>query len=251
MAYYLRLFLICLSAAFAGGAWSADLNIFAAASLKGALDEVAAAFPGDDTVRVSYGSSATMARQIMLGAPADIFISANELWMDDLESKGLLVPESRISLLGNSLVLVSAAEKGLVEDWASLPAQLGNSRIALAQVDAVPAGIYSKEALTTLGIWEAVAPQVVQADNVRAALAFAATGAVRYAVVYGSDAQADPRVQVLGTFAETTHQPIRYPAALIAGRQTSQAEAFLAFLKNSAAAAVFTTHGFTMLEASN
>ena len=251
MAYYLRLLLLCLSVAFAGGAWAADLNIFAAASLKGALDDVVAAFPGDDIVRVSYGSSATMARQIMLGAPADVFISANELWMDNLETKGLLVPDSRSALLGNSLVFVSAIEKTPVEDWTALPARIGSSRIALAQVDAVPAGIYAKEALASLGIWEILAPQVVQADNVRAALAFAATGAVDYAVVYGSDAQSDPRVHVLGAFAETTHQPIRYPAALIAGRHTSQAEAFVEFLESPIVAAVFTAHGFTMLEASN
>ena len=248
MSYCLRLLLLCLSTVFPNLVLGADVTVFAASSLKGALDEVAAAFPEDHTVRVSYGSSAMMARQIMLGAPADIFISANDLWMDELETMGLLVADSRSELLGNSLVLVSSSEMALMDDWSALPARVGNSKIALAQVDAVPAGIYAKRALSALGLWETVAPRVVQADNVRAALAFAATGAVQYAVVYGTDAAADPRVNVLGTFLESADHPIRYPAALVTGRKTSEAAAFLAFLDSSIAATVFTAHGFTMLE---
>ena len=229
----------------------AEVSVFAAASLKGALEEVAEAFSAHTDVRISFGSSATMARQISLGAPADLFISANEAWMDDLDRRGLIATKSRSALLGNNLVLVSAIDPAPVTDWSSLSARLDGQRLALAQVDAAPAGIYAKQALTALGVWEDVAPQVVQADNVRGALAFAATGAVKFAIVYRTDAQAEQRVHVLGQLPAATHDPIRYPVALIQGRENEQAKAFLDFLTSDAAASIFSAHGFAALGDTN
>lgn len=240
------LLLSCGLLLFAGSAAIADnIRVFAAASLKDALEDIAQIYDADQSnIVFSFGSSAAMARQVSLGAPADIIISANRQWMNKLEQSGHINGSSQTLLLGNSLVVVSSGTDSAIDDWTALDQVFSGGRIAVAQVDAVPAGIYAKEALSSLGVWDTIETQLVQADNVRSALAFAATGAVPYAVVYQSDAIADARVNILGVFPEETHSPIQYPAALVTGRERPETEKFLAFLTNPEARAVFHDHGF-------
>ena len=245
----LALAALCLMLAGPGLARAETVTVFAASSLKTALEEIAAGFGAEtgDQVRLSFAGSSAMARQIMAGAPADLFLSANPGWMDAVEAEGLLVAGTRRDLLGNALVLIGAPggpEVGLGDDLAAV---LGDDRLAMALFEAVPAGIYGKAALEALGQWEALAPHVAQAENVRAALALVATGAAPLGIVYRSDAQAEPRVRVLDTFAADTHPPITYPVARIAGRETPAADAFLAYLGGEAARAVFTRHGFDVI----
>jgi molybdate transport system substrate-binding protein len=226
-----------------------DLLVFAAASLKTALDEAAASWnrrPEAD-VTISYAGSSVLARQIQQGAPAEVFISASVEWMDLLEDEGLIDTPSRRDLFGNRLVLIAhlpdatPVELGPGLDLAAL---LGDGRLAMALVDAVPAGIYGREALTSLGAWDAVAPMVVQTDNVRAALALVARGEAPYGIVYATDAAAEPGVTMVGTFPETSHAPIVYPAATTASAPPD-AEAFLDFIASDAARPVFAAQGFT------
>ncbi|MFC3614505.1 molybdate ABC transporter substrate-binding protein [Lutimaribacter marinistellae] len=228
-----------------------DLTVFAAASLRNALAEAAASFTAETgtNVTVSAAGSSTLARQIEMGAPADVFVSANPGWMDRLEERGRLVAGTRRDLLGNRLVLIGngASPSSLGPDL-DLAAALGSDgRLAMALVDAVPAGIYGKAALTRLGQWENVSARVAQTDNVRAALALVAVGAAPLGIVYATDAQAEPRVSVLYRFAEDMHPPIIYPAAAIAGANEDRARAFLDHLHGDAARAVFLEHGFAPL----
>lgn len=229
---------------------AADLTIYAAASLRTALDEAVPLYEADsgDTVTLSYAGSSALARQIQQGAPSDVFISANVGWMDTLDEADLLVADSRRDLLGNSLVLISAEPGAPLTINAKLDfsALLGQGKLAMALVDAVPAGIYGKAALESLGQWRAVAPQVAQADNVRAALALVALGAAPYGIVYATDAKADPRVTVRGTFPEDSHAPIIYPAAALEG-SGPEALAFLNFLQGPMATEIFVRNGFTSL----
>lgn len=232
-----------------GTARAAEITVFAAASLKEALEEVSGAFAaatGHDTVLAFAGSSA-LARQIAQGAPADVFVSANTAWMTDLENKGLIEPGTRSDFLGNRLILI--AHGAQAEDTApeDLPALLGNRRLAMALVDAVPAGIYGRQALEALGLWQALAPQIAQADNARAALALVALGAAPFGIVYATDAAAEPRVSTVATFPDDSHAPIVYPAAIVAGHGAPPARAFLGYLTGAEAAAVFQRHGFTVL----
>lgn len=221
-----------------------ELLVFAAASLRGALDDVAAAWTGD--VAVSYAGSSALARQIGFGAPADVFFSANPAWMDSLEEEGLIRADTRAEILGNELVLVGPAPVGPVAlDEASLDARLGDDRIAIPIPGAVPAGIYGQAAFETLGLWQAIAPRAVETDNVRTALALAARGEVPLAVVYATDALAEPQVDIVARFPEDSHPPIRYPAAaLTTSTQPETAAAFVAFLTSSAAQEIFAAHGF-------
>ena len=225
------------------------ITVFAAASLANALAEIEADFEaatGHDAV-VSLAGSSALARQIQQGAPADIFISANPGWMDALETEGLIAPGTRRDLLTNALVLVAAdrqaapVEIGPRLDLAGL---LGDGRLAMALVEAVPAGIYGKAALESLGLWEAVAPQVAQADNVRAALALVAAGAAPYGIVYATDATAEPRVARVGTFPKESHPPIVYPVAAIGAQATEAAADFLDYLSGAEARAAFERQGF-------
>ncbi|WP_425089009.1 molybdate ABC transporter substrate-binding protein [Stappia sp.] len=226
------------------------VTVFAAASLKTALDEVAALWR-DETgfeVVVSYAGSSALARQIEAGAPADLFISANPGWMDRLEAAGLLSAESRRDLLTNAIVLIGhgpdVAQVTLSPDL-DLAGLIGDGRLAMALVDAVPAGIYSKAALETLGLWDKVAAKVAQADNVRAALALVAIGEAPFGIVYATDALAEDRVSVAARFPADTHPPILYPAARTAESAHPQADALLAFLRGPAAMTVFQRHGFS------
>lgn len=222
-------------------------TVFAAASLKTALDQVAQSWQdaGHDPVVISYAGSSALARQIEAGAPADLFLSASVAWMDTVEGAGVVVPGTRRDLLGNTLVLIGA-EDGAV-DLADLPATLGEQHLAMALVDSVPAGQYGKAALTYLGLWDALAPHVAQADNVRAALALVATGEAPFGVVYATDAAAEPRVHLAATFPAESHPPIIYPAAqLSTGTASEDAAAFLAYLGGAEAAQIFQAQGFSM-----
>ncbi len=231
---------------------AADLTVFAAASLKTALDDVVEDWSAATGGRaaVSYAGSSALARQIAQGAPADVFISANPGWMDALEAEGRIAPGSRVDLLGNRIVLIAhgaGAAPVALAPGVDLAGMLGDGPLAMALVDAVPAGIYGKAALEWLGVWEAVAPRVAQVDNVRAALALVATGAAPMGVVYATDAAADARVSVVGTFPREAHPPIVYPAALVAGRESAAARGFLDWLQGDAARAAFARQGFAIL----
>ena len=227
------------------------LTVFAAASLKNAMDEVAAGFERETghAVAASLAGSSALARQIQHGAPADIFISANPGWMDALERDGLIDPASRFDLLGNALVLVAHgrdAAKVEIAPGMDIAAMLGGGRLAMTLVDAVPAGIYAKAALRSLGAWEAVAPKVAQADNVRAALALVSSGEAPFGIVYATDASADDNVTVAGTFPADTHPPIVYPAAAVAASRNPLNRRFLAWLRGPAARTAFERQGFAV-----
>lgn len=233
----------------AGTVQAGTVTVFAAASMKTAMDEIAAGFAAEtgDSATVSLAGSSALARQIQQGAPADVFISANEAWMDVLEKDGRLAPRTRFDLVRNRLVLVAhGANAPPVEigPGLDLPGLLAGRRLAMALVEAVPAGIYGKEALESLGQWDAVAPLVAQADNVRAALALVALGEAPYGIVYATDAAAESRVSVAGVFPEDSHPPIIYPAAAIAGRDTPAARRFLEYLRGNKARAALERQGF-------
>lgn len=231
----------------AGPLRAAEVTVFAAASLKTALEEVAAgweAATGHD-LRLSFAGSSVLARQIAQGAPADLFLSANGDWMDWLEEQGAVDAAQRRDLLGNRLVLIGpAGAEAIAPD--ALVGDLGRGRLAMALVDAVPAGIYGKAALVHFGQWDGLQRQIVQSDNVRAAQALVAIGAAQAGIVYATDAAAEPRVAVRATYPEHSHPPIRYPVATTAQAAPEAAE-FLAHLTGPAAAAIFTRHGFKVL----
>ena len=229
---------------------AAEVTVFAAASLKTALDEVVPGYEaasGNEVSVVLAGSSA-LARQIMQGAPGDVFVSASPGWMDEVEAAGRLAPGSRRDLLGNRMVLVAGADGPAVEiaKAGDMPALAADGRIVMALVDAVPAGIYGRAALESLGLWEDYAPRVAQADNVRAALALVSMGAVPVGIVYATDAAADPRVHVRGRFAPDLHPEIRYPAAVLGGSDTGAS--FLGWLEGGDASAIFEEAGFEVVD---
>ena len=225
------------------------ITVFAAASLKNAMDEVAAGFERETghAAAVSFAGSSALARQIQHGAPADIFISANPGWMDALERDGLVDPASRFDLLANALVLIAHGRDAApfeIGPGLDLAGMLGEGRLAMTLVDAVPAGIYGKAALRSLGVWEAVAPKVAQADNVRAALALVSSGEAPLGIVYATDAAADDNVTVLGAFPADSHPPIVYPAAAMAASRNPLNPRFLAWLRGPAARTAFERQGF-------
>ena len=225
------------------------ITVFAAASLKNAMDEVAAGFERETghAAAVSFAGSSALARQIQHGAPADIFISANPGWMDALERDGLVDPASRFDLLASALVLIAHGRDAApfeIGPGLDLAGMLGEGRLAMTLVDAVPAGIYGKAALRSLGVWEAVAPKVAQADNVRAALALVSSGEAPLGIVYATDAAADDNVTVLGAFPADSHPPIVYPAAAMAASRNPLNPRFLAWLRGPAARTAFERQGF-------
>ena len=245
--------LLTAALALPAAALAGDITIFAAASMKTALDEIVTAWTAEtgNTAIVSYAGSSALAKQIQNGAPADLFISAAVNWMDTLQQDGLIKPETRVDLLGNSIVLVAhGADAAPVEiaPGFDLAGMLGENRLAMALVDSVPAGVYGKAALTSLGVWDAVAPKVAQADNVRAALALVATGEAPMGIVYATDAAAEPGVSVVGTFPAGSHPAIIYPAAVTAETGKPEAEAFLSYLSGAKARQAFEGQGFTVLK---
>ncbi len=228
------------------------INVFAAASLKESMDEAAAAYERatGQPVRAAYAASSALARQIEQRAPADVFFSADLDWMDWLQERGLIDPGSRRDLLGNRLVLVAPATGDTtpvtLQPGTDLLPRLGQRRIALALTASVPAGKYAKAAFTSLGMWQALEPRVAEADNVRAALMLVARGEAPLGVVYGSDAQAEPRVRVVATFPADSHPAIVYPVARTAASTHPGTQAFVEWLESPEASAIFRKHGFTL-----
>jgi molybdate transport system substrate-binding protein len=228
------------------------VRVFAAASLKNALDEAAAAWKAetDKPMVASYAASSALAKQIEQGAPADVFISADLDWMDYLDQKGLIKPGTRINLLGNTLVLVAQAGSGThldLKPGAALASALLGGKLAMGETKSVPAGKYGKAALEKLGIWPSVEKAVAMTENVRAALALVARGEAKLGIVYGTDAEAEPKVEIAGTFPADSHPPIIYPAALTDTASNPDASRFLSFLSSSKASEIFRSQGFDVL----
>jgi len=254
-----RLLLKFVVAAFAAlplampAAAAEKVTVFAAASLKNALDAANAAWQaesGNETA-VSYAASSALAKQIEAAAPADLFISADLAWMDYVGEKKLIKDDTRSNLLGNRIVLVAPkgkAEAVDIKEGFDLAGLVGDGKLAMGAVDSVPAGKYGKAALEKLGVWSSVEGKVAGAESVRAALALVSRGEAPYGIVYETDAAADPGVAVVGTFPEESHPPIIYPVAILSESQSPAAAAYLDFLKSEKAAPFFTQQGFTILK---
>jgi molybdate transport system substrate-binding protein len=239
-----------MSLGFAAAAQAQAPVVFAAASLKNALDEVAAKYAAEGKAKpsISYAASSALAKQIENGAPAQVFISADLDWMGYLEKKGLLEPGTRRDLLGNRLVLVAPAKRPVKLPPApgfAIAQALGSGRIALADPQSVPAGKYAKAAFEKLGVWDQISAHVATAENVRAALALVARGETPLGVVYQTDAAVEPGVVVAGVFPEDTHPPIVYPAAALKGAKP-EGVAFLRFLGGAEAKRIFEKYGFAV-----
>ncbi|MRT54798.1 molybdate ABC transporter substrate-binding protein [Enterobacteriaceae bacterium RIT693] len=227
------------------------ITVFAAASLTNAMQDIAAQYQKEKKVEVasSFASSSTLARQIEAGAPADLFISADQKWMDYAVEKDTIKTDTRETLLGNSLVVVAptASKQGDIAidaktDWASL---LKGGRLAVGDPDHVPAGIYAKEALQKLGAWDTLSSKLAPAEDVRGALALVQRDEAPLGIVYGSDAVAGKGVKVVGTFPEDSHKKVEYPIAIVKGHDNPSVTAFYSYLKGPEAAKVFQKYGFT------
>lgn len=245
---------------FAGGSSSSpataqgrDLVVFAAASLKNALDGVNAQWQKETgkKARISYAGTSALAKQIEGGAPAQVFISADVRWMDYAAEKKLIRLETRSNLLGNRIVLIAPKDQARpveIKPGFDLAGLLGDGgRLAMANVAAVPAGRYGKAALEKLGVWSSVSGRLAQAENVRAALLLVSRGEAPLGIVYQTDAAAEPNVKIVGRFSEDTHPPIIYPVALTAHATHPDAAAFLAYIKSIRARPLFEAQGFSVL----
>lgn len=230
-----------------------EITVFAAASLKTALDRIATDWraASGNTAVLSYGGSSALARQIIEGAPADVFIPAAPEWMDAVAEAGLIVPESRVDILGNRLVLIAhgaGVAPVTLDGTTDLAGMLGGGRLSMAMVPSVPAGQYGKEALTWLGLWDSVKDSLAQSENVRVALQLVSLGEAPLGIVFASDAIADAAtVSVIATFPEESHSPIIYPAAVIAAGAKPEAQGFVDYLSSPEARVVFEAQGFTVL----
>jgi molybdate transport system substrate-binding protein len=247
----MRCLLPLLLAAALPAAAEAPLRIYAAASLTNALDDAALAWEGAGHAPVTlvYAASSTLAKQIEAGAPADVYASADRKWMDYLEARGRIAPGSRVDLLGNRLVLIAPAGRGVrVEVRAGFAfARAFAGKLCLGEPAAVPAGIYARQALEALGWWADLAGRIVGADDVRTALTFVERGECALGVVYATDATISDDVEVLATFPAQLHEPIVYPFARVAGARGAAA-AFVDFLAHAPAAqAAFAHYGFDRL----
>ena len=242
-----------LSVVFAGQAVAdqGKVTVFAAASLTNAMQDIAAQYKKEKNVDVvaSFASSSTLARQIEAGAPADVFISADQKWMDYAVSKDAIKADTRVTLLGNSLVLVAPKASHQADitinaatPWASL---LKGGRLAVGDPEHVPAGIYAKQAFQKLGAWDKVSGSLAPAEDVRGALALVERNEAPLGVVYGSDAVASKGVKVVGTFPEDSHPKVEYPMAITKGNASATVEGFYQYLKGPQAAAIFKQYGFT------
>ncbi len=249
-----RLSLLAIALALVvGPAGAAEtVTVFAAASLKNALDDAAAAYKTKTgtEIALSYAASSALAKQIENDAPADIFASADTQWMEHLERRGLVQPGTRVDLLGNTLVVV-APEAAPIERLELTPEAfdraVGDGKWTTGLVESVPVGIYAKSALTKLGIWAAAEAKLAQAENVRAALAFVSRNEAALGVVYQTDANADPKVKVVATVPAGSHPPIVYPFALTKAAKGDRPARFLAFLRSSEARPFFEKRGFEIL----
>ena len=228
-----------------------DVVVFAAASLKNALDAINAQWQKETgkSGKISYAASSALAKQMEQGAPAQMFISADLDWMDYVEKKNLIKPGSRSNLLGNRIVLIAPKDKAQpvdIKPGFDLAKVLGDGRLSMANVDSVPAGKYGKAALEKLGVWASVSNKLAQAENVRAALLLVSRGEAPAGIVYQTDAASDSSVKIVGTFPEDTHPPIIYPVALTANA-SPDAAVFLAYIRSDKAKPLFEAQGFSVL----
>jgi molybdate transport system substrate-binding protein len=239
-------------------AQTGDLVIFAAASLKNALDEIATDWSkaaSKPMPKISYAASSVLAKQLEQAAPADLFISADLDWMDYVEKKDLIKKDTRVNLLGNKIVLIAPKDSKVTVDVkqgfdlakALVDEKGAGGKLAMGNVDSVPAGKYGKAALEKLGAWGGVKDKVAQADNVRAALLLVARGEAALGIVYSTDAAAEPNMKIVGTFPEGSHPPIIYPAAVIKDSKAADAVPFLDYLKSTKARPSFEKQGFAVL----
>jgi molybdate transport system substrate-binding protein len=228
------------------------LTAFAAASMKNALDDVDAAYTAKTGVKIvaSYAASSVLAKQIEQGAPADIFVSADTDWMDYATQKKTINEQSRVNLLGNSIVLIAPKDSKIdnvtIGQGFDLAKLAGDGKIATGDVASVPVGKYAKAALQKLGAWQAAEPKFAMAESVRAALTLVARGEAALGIVYSTDAKVEPGVKIVGTFPADSHPPIIYPVAATTTAKT-EATDYLAFLRTSAAKAIFEKYGFKFL----
>ncbi len=245
-----RLFVLALLLLAPATAFAQDLTVFAAASLTDAMRDVAAAWEaqGNPKLRMNFAASNTLAQQIEQGAPANLFASADNRWMDWAAQRNLIAPDTRRTLLGNALVLVEAKDRvkpvQIGPGW-DLMALLGaDGRLAVGDPANVPAGIYAQQALTKLGLWTAVQPRLARSDSVRSALLLVERGEAPAGIVYSTDAAVAPGVAIAGTFPEDTHDPVVYPFAVTKSGDTPQARALMHFLSGPQASAIFAKRGF-------
>ena len=253
------LFITAAAALSVGGAapaGAAKVLVFAAASTAAPMDEITALYAarGGGQASTSFASSSTLAKQILNGAPADIYISANSQWMDLLARKKAVDPASRIDLLSNRLVMIAPAGPALAIDIGpgfDLKGALRGGMLAMGDPDHVPAGIYARAALEDLGVWPALAGKVARTQDVRAALALVERGEAAAGVVYATDAAFTAKVRIIATFPAASHPRITYPAAIVAGRERPEVRLFYEFLKSKEAADVFARHGFTPIPGVN
>ena len=226
--------------------------VFSAGSTTNAVSDIATLFFQKKGIKAitSFASSSTLARQIEKGAPAQVYISANKKWMDYLEQQKMIESHTRFDLLSNRLVLIAPADSSVsiitIKKDFPLASLIGNGHMAMGDPDHVPSGIYGKQAMETLGVWEGIKEKVVRAKDVRAALVLVARGEVPVGQVYATDAAISDMVKIIGTFPEETHPPIVYPAAIIAGQDVPEARAFMAFLKSLDAKNIFEKYGFSV-----
>jgi molybdate transport system substrate-binding protein len=246
--------LAVISLAQSASAQNKPVLVFAAASLKTALDSILTAWRRDagEQVTVSYAASSTLAKQIENGAPADLFVSADRDWMDYLQDRKLIDPKTRVDLVGNTLVLIAPSGskvETIIAPGFPLAQLLGGGKLAMADPNAVPAGKYAKAAMTALGAWPQVASHIAAAENVRAALLLVARGEAPLGIVYKTDAIAEPAVKIVTAFPPDTHPPIVYPMASVDSSANPDAPALAAYLRGGAARAQFEAHGFIVLAA--
>jgi molybdate transport system substrate-binding protein len=228
------------------------VTVFAAASTVEAMTAVAATYAvgGHGTLRPVFAASSTLAQQIIQGAPADLYLSANNDWMDVLAARGAIEPDTRVDLLGNHLVLIAPTQSALslhIAPGFGLAAALGAGRLAMGEPTHVPAGRYARAALQSLGVWDEVGPKVAYMSDVRAALALVERGEAMAGIVYATDAAVSRKVRIVDTFPVESHPPITYPLAMVAGRRSPATQAAYDFLRGPEAAAVFAAHGFVPL----
>jgi molybdate transport system substrate-binding protein len=245
----MRRFLLLLLALVASPAAAAPPLVLAAASLQESLNAAADAWAARHHERptLSFAASSALARQIDAGAPADLFISADEPWMDDVEKHKLVKPGTRVTFLANTLVLVAPATSAhavAIKPGFPLARLIGDNKLAMAEPNSVPAGKYGKEALTRLGVWDQIAPKIASGDSVRAALALVERGEAPYGIVYATDAYASKSVKIVGVFPAASHAPITYPIATLATATSADTEGFRRFLLSGAGKAIFKHYGF-------
>jgi molybdate transport system substrate-binding protein len=239
-----------LTAGFAVSAKAQEITVYAAASMTDALEAIAAPLRAKGVVaKFSFGSSSTLARQIENGAPADLFVSADEEWINYLATRNLIVADSRKTFAGNDLVLIAPADKPAkieISRTTDFPALLGpQGRIATGDPAHVPVGRYAKAALENLGLWNAVGNRIAGAENVRVALTLVERGEAPLGIVYGTDAKTSPRVAVVGVFPTGSYPPVTYPAAIVAKRDAKPARDFVAFLSSAEGKAILQRFGFS------